>query len=124
VSGADAAVERVRQICMALPEVTERLSHGAPTWFIRGKKTFATVWADHHGDGHLGLVCPAPPGVQEELVATEPARFYRPAYVGHRGWIGVDLAVDPDWDEIAGVCADAYRTVAPKKLALLLDQGA
>ena len=62
----------------------------------------ATVWQDNHGDGHLGLVCPA--------------------YVGHRGWIGVDLAVDPDWDEIAGICADAYRTVAPKKLALLLDE--
>lgn len=118
-----AAVRHVRQICMALPEVTERLSHGAPTWFVRGKKTFVTLWA-HHGDGHLGLVCAAPPGVQEELVAAEPDRFYRPPYVGHRGWIGVDLAVDPDWDEVAGICTDAYRTVAPKALVALLGQGA
>ena len=122
MTGADAALARVRDICTALPEVTERLSHGAPTWFIRGKKTFATFWDDHHGDGHVGLVCAAPAGVQEELVATEPERFYRPAYVGHRGWIGVDLGVDPDWDEVAGICADAYRTVAPKSLALLLDE--
>jgi hypothetical protein len=125
VTAADAAIARLREICMALPEVTERLSHGAPTWFVRGKTSFATLWDDHHGDGHLGLICAAPPGAQEELVATEPERFYRPPYVGHRGWIGVDVAVDPDWDEIAGICVDAYRTVAPKKLvALLGDEGA
>ena len=114
------ALERVRAVCMALPEVTERLSHGSPTWFIRGKTTFVTFVDDHHGDGHLGIVCAAPPGVQEELVTTEPERFYRPPYVGGRGWIGVDVAVDPDWDEVAGICVDAYRTVAPKKLAALL----
>ena len=112
---------RVREICLALPEVTERLSHSAPTFFVRGKKTFVMFHDDHHGDGILGLWCAAAPGVQEELVRTEPDRFYRPAYVGHRGWIGVRLDVDPDWDEVAAICADAYRCVAPKTLVARLD---
>jgi hypothetical protein len=124
-SAADAAValDRVREICLALPEVTERPSHGAPTFFVRGKKTFVMFHDDHHGDGILGLWCAAAPGVQEELVRTEPERFYRPAYVGHRGWIGVRLDVDLDWVEVAEVCADAYRCVAPKTLVARLDEG-
>jgi hypothetical protein len=114
------ALERVREACMALPEVTERLSHGSPTWFIRGKTTFVMFLDDHHDDGRLGIWCAAPPGVQEELVATEAERFFRPPYVGGRGWLGVRLDVDPDWDELADICTDAYRTVAPKKLAALV----
>lgn len=108
---------RLRALCLALPEVTERLSHGAPTFFVRGKTSFATLWNDHHGDGTLGLVCSAPPGVQAELIAEEPDRFYVPAYVGHRGWIGVRLDRAVDWDEIARILDDAYRQVAPRKLA-------
>ena len=111
------AVEGVRRICLALPEVSERLSHGAPTWFVRAKKTFATVWDDHHGDGRLGLVCAAPPGVQQQLVDEEPDRFYVPAYVGHRGWIGVRLDRSLDWPEIEQIVADAYTCIAPPKLA-------
>jgi hypothetical protein len=106
---------------MALPEVTERPSHGAPTWFVRGKSTFVMFHDDHHGDGRLALWCAAPPGVQASVLAEEPDRFFRPAYVGHRGWIGVRLDRDPDWDEIAGICRDAYRTVAPKRLVAALD---
>ena len=109
-------VAEVRKLCLALPEVEERLSHGAPTWFVRGKKTLATVWDDHHGDGRLALICAAPPGVQAQLVDEEPKRFYVPAYVGHRGWIGVRLDVKPDWTEIREILADAYRCVAPAKL--------
>jgi hypothetical protein len=111
----------VRRICLALPEVTERVSHGAPTWFIRGKKTLATVWDDHHGDGRLALICAAPPGVQQQLVDEEPDRFYVPPYVGGRGWIGVRLDVKVDWDEIRAIVADSYRCVAPKTLAAQLD---
>jgi hypothetical protein len=114
-------VERVRKLCMAMPEVSERLSHGAPTFFIRDKKTLATVWDDHHGDGRLGLICAAPPGVQQELVDEEPDRFYVPAYVGHRGWIGLRLDVKVDWDEVREILADAYRCVAPKTLVKQLD---
>ena len=119
----DDALARVRGACLALPEVEERLSHGSPTWFVRGKKTFVTFVDDHHGDGILGIWCAAPAGVQEELVDTEPDRFFRPPYVGHRGWLGVRLHVEPDWEELAGICEDAYRCVAPKTLVAKLDSG-
>jgi hypothetical protein len=115
------ALTELRRICGGLPEVTERPSHGSPSWFVREKKTVAMFMDDHHGDGILGIWCPAPPGVQADLVAQEPDRFYVPPYVGHHGWIGVRLDVDVDWDEVAGILADAYRKVAPKKLAALLD---
>ena len=111
----------LRRLCLALPETTERLSHGEPTWFIRGKKTFVT-YADHHHDDKLGFWCPAPPGAQEELVAAEPERFFRPPYVGHRGWLGVRLDVDVDWDEVEQIVIDAYRMVAPKVLIAQLDR--
>jgi hypothetical protein len=109
---------RLRALCLALPEVTEKLSHGEPTWFVR--KTFV-MYADHHHDDRLAFWCAAPPGVQEELVAQAPERFFRPPYVGHRGWLGVYLDVPPDWTEIAEIVQDAYRTVAPKKLVARLD---
>jgi hypothetical protein len=117
----DAALARMREICLALPEVTERLSHGSPTWFVRDKKTFVMFLDDHHGDGRLAIWCAAPPGVQEELVGQEPERFFRPPYVGHRGWLGVRLDVDVDWDEMVGIAEDAYRQVAPKKLVAELE---
>ena len=116
-----AALEHVRRICLDLPEVTERPSHGSPTWFVRGKKTFVMFLDDHHGDGRLAIWCAAPPGVQVQLVEQEPQRFFRPPYVGHRGWLGVELDVDPDWGEVAEICADAYRQVAPKTLVAALD---
>jgi hypothetical protein len=106
-------IAEVRKLCMAMPEIEERLSHGAPTWFVRGKKTVATVWNDHHGDGI--------PGVQQQLVDEEPDRFYRPPYVGGRGWIGVRLDRKVDWGEIKEILADSYRCVAPKTLVAKLD---
>jgi hypothetical protein len=117
----DAILARLREVCLALPEVTERLSHGSPTWFVRGKKTVATYVNNHHGDGRLAIWCPAPPGVQNALVIEEPDRFFVPAYVGHRGWLGVRLDRDLDWDEVAGIIEDAYRQVAPKRLVGELD---
>jgi hypothetical protein len=122
VSGERPELARVREICLALPEVSERLSHGSPAWFIRGKKTLVMYLDDHHGDGRLAIWCPAPPGVQEAMVREEPERFFRPPYVGPSGWLGVRLDRDPDWDEIAGIVEDAYRKVAPKRLAALLDE--
>jgi predicted DNA-binding protein (MmcQ/YjbR family) len=78
---------------------------------------------DHHGDGRLALWCPAPVGVQSQVVREEPERFFVPPYVGHRGWIGVRLDRDVDWDEIAGVVRDAYRLVVPRRIADALDTG-
>ena len=119
---ADDPLERLRALCLALPEVTEKLSHGSPTWFVR-KKVFVTYADHHHGVDILGFWCAAPPGAQEELVAAEPDRFYRPPYVGHRGWLGVRLDVAVDWAEIAEVVTDAYRCVAPKRVVADLDTG-
>ena len=106
---------KLRTLCLALPETTERQSHGEPAWFVRGKKLFAT-YAAHHHDDRLAFWCAAPEGVQLELVASEPARFFIPPYVGHRGWLGVYLDVPTDWDEIAELVTEAYRLVAPKRL--------
>ena len=115
---------RLRTLCLALPEVTERLSHGEPTWFVRDKKTFVS-YSNHHHDDRLGFTCAAHPGVQGDLVARDPKRFYVPAYVGHRGWLGVYLDVPGvDWDEIADLVEDAYRVIAPAKLVASLDADA
>ena len=113
-------MERLRRICLVLPGVTEKQSHGAPAFFAG--RQFLMLWADgHHGDGFPHMWCAAPPGAQAELVETEPGRFFRPPYVGGRGWIGVRLDGDPDWDEIRAVCEEAFRTVAPKRLVAALD---
>jgi hypothetical protein len=109
----DHPLDRLRAICLAFPEVTERPSHGAPTWFYRDRKTFVTLWAEgHHHNQFPHLWCAAPPGAQEALVASEPGRYFRPPYVGGRGWLGVRLDGDVDWTEIADVCADAYDVTA------------
>jgi hypothetical protein len=114
-------LNRLRRLCLAPPETTERLSHGEPTWFVRGQKGFVT-YADRHHDDRLAFWCAAPEGVQRGLVTSDPERFFVPPYVGHRGWLGVYLDVPVDWDEIAELVADAYRVVAPKRLAAQLER--
>ncbi len=108
-------LERLRALCLALPETSERTSHGEPTWFVRGKKVFVT-FADAHHDDRVAFWCAAPPGAQEALVADDPERYFRPPYVGGRGWLGVYLDVEVDWGEIEELISDAFRQVAPKKL--------
>ena len=117
----DDALDRVRSICMAFPEVTERASHGSPAWFVRDKKTIAMFLDDHHGDGRLAIWCAAEPGVQVSLVASDPEVFFVPAYVGHRGWVGVSLDKGLGWDEVGEILEDAFRHVAPAKLIAQLD---
>lgn len=113
--------DHVRGICLRLPEATERPSHGSPAFFAG--RQFVMLWEDgHHEHAFPHLWCAAPAGVQEELVAASPDRFFRPPYVGHRGWVGVRLDGDVDWQEIAELCEDAYRVVAPARLVRLLDQ--
>jgi hypothetical protein len=92
---------------------------------VRGKKVFVQM-SDHHHDDRLGFWCAAPPGVMAELVEQEPERFFRPPYVGVKGWLGVYLDVDDvadlDWEEIGAIVIDAYRQIAPTKLTALLDE--
>ena len=116
-----AALARVRELCLGLPETTERPSHGSPAFFVRDKKTFVMYMDDHHGDGRLALWCAAAPGAQEMLVDTDPRQFFVPPYVGHRGWVGVRLDRDPDWDAVCAIVEEAYRAVAPRRLVDQLD---
>ena len=109
-------LERIRELCLALPETSERLSHGAPTFFIREKRAFLMVLTNHHGDGRFAIWCAAPAGMQQLLVDADPDKFFVPPYVGHRGWLGVRLDREFDWDELAGIAEDAYAEVAPLKL--------
>jgi len=110
-----APLDRLRALCLRHANVTERLSHGEPTWFVRDKKTFVT-YADHHHDDRLAFWCAAPAGAQEAMVGADPHRYFRPAYVGVRGWLGVYLDIpDLDWDEIADIVGDAYDQVANKR---------
>ncbi len=113
-------IEQLRRICASLPETTERISHGEPTWFIRDKKSFVTFTTRHHG-GPLGFWCAAPFGAQDALITTNPEMYFRPPYVGHRGWLGVRLDLEEtDWAEVETVVREAYRSVAPAKLAGLV----
>src|SRR3954471_5833767 len=106
----DEALERLRALCLALPEVTEKLSHGEPTWFV--KKTFV-MYANHHHDERLAFWCAAPEGLQASLVDAAPLRFFVPPYVGYRGWLGVYLDVPLDWGVVRDIVREAYRCVAP-----------
>ncbi|GAA3693006.1 MmcQ/YjbR family DNA-binding protein [Microlunatus aurantiacus] len=120
--GVAAQLARLRSACLALPQTSERPSHGGPAFFIREKTCFVMFLDDHHGDGRLAIWCAAPDGVQAEMVETEPDRFFRPPYVGHRGWLGVHL-VTVDDGELRAIVTDAFRTVAPMTVRRELDGG-
>jgi hypothetical protein len=115
-------------MALALPEVTERLSHGEPCFFIRDKRPLCYYHDNHHGDGRISLWCPVEPDVQEELLSTEPNRFFRPptsASGVFSGWLGVYLDLPAkdrvSWGEVAVILEEAYRHVAPKSLVAELD---
>lgn len=128
---------RVRTACLTLPETSERVSHGGPAFFLnksgssgaqggrppstRNTACFVMFLDDHHGDGHLAIWCAAPDGVQAEMTETEPERFFRPPYVGHRGWLGVELAGVGD-EELTAICREAFRTVAAPRVLRLLGE--
>jgi hypothetical protein len=111
---------QIRAICLAFPEVTEKLSHGSPAFFVG--RQFTMLWMEGHHDREFAhLWCAAPEGAQGALVASTPQRFFRPPYVGSRGWIGVRLDDDLDMDELDMLLEDAYRCVASKRQLALLD---
>jgi hypothetical protein len=113
---------RLRTICLGFPGATERRSHGAPSFFVG--RQFLTIWLEgHHDNLFPHLWCAAPPGAQDALVASEPDRFFRPPYVGSRGWLGVRLDGVLDWGELEEICEEAFRTIAPKKLVQQLEAG-
>lgn len=110
---------RLRAACLALPQTSERLSHGGPCFFIREKKCFVMFLDDHHSDGRLAIWCAAPEGAQAEMLETEPDRFFRPPYVGHRGWLGVHLRTVTD-EELTAIVTEAFRTIAPPTVLRLM----
>ncbi len=119
-SSAD-ALARLRAICMALPEAQEKISHGEPTWFAGKGKVFAMFDDHHHGAPHVSVWIPAPSGAQQVLIANDPKRFWRPPYLGHRGWIAIVLDTKPKWGLVADLIEQGYRVVATKKLVSQLD---
>jgi predicted DNA-binding protein (MmcQ/YjbR family) len=117
----DDRLERLSAICLDLPEAKRETSGRHATFRVRGR-TFVYYLDDHHGDGIVGLTGKAAPGVAEQLIDDEPDRYYRPAYLGHRGWVGLRLDTGAvDWDEVAGVVVESYRLCAPKSLARAID---
>jgi hypothetical protein len=106
-------IRRLRELCLALPGVTERLNHGEPAWTV-GRKALVT-FSERHPKDRVGFWCPAPPGELEAMVATDPERFFKPPF-GGRGWVGVYLDVPVNWTEVKEIIAEAYRLIAPRKL--------
>ena len=113
------ATARLRKICLALPEVTEKIAWGEATWRVGGK-LFAQMATYHHGDEHVAVWLPMPLGAQEALVEKDATRFFVPPYVGHRGWVGVRVDGKPDWGVVAGLVEEAYRLIAPPRIAAKL----
>jgi hypothetical protein len=107
-------LERVRNICLTLPETSERLSHGEPTFFA-GKKVFTMFADNHHDDGRVAVWLPVPAGLQETLIESAPEIYFKPPYVGWRGWVGIELDAVSD-EDLAYHIQVAWELVAPKRL--------
>ncbi|HUJ51347.1 MAG TPA: MmcQ/YjbR family DNA-binding protein [Bryobacteraceae bacterium] len=113
----DARLTRLTKICLALPEATRQIMGRHAGFYVR-KKTFVYFLDDHHGDGIVGINCKVLPGDNTALIAADPRRFYMPAYVGSKGWVGLRLDTGKiDWEEVQELVTHSYRLVAPKRLA-------
>ena len=115
-----APLEKLRSLCLALPSVTERLSHGEPAWFAGDKKLFVTL-SNHHHDDRVGFWCACEAPERDALVASDPERYFVPPYVGHRGWLGAWVDVPVDWEELGEIVTEAFRLVAPRRLVAELE---
>jgi len=113
-------LDGLRTACLALPGVEERSNHGMPTFAVVRRTAFCNLH-EHPADGRPSLWFKAASGVQAELIDQEPQRFFAPPYVGPRGWVGLRLDVDLDWDEVAAVVEDAWRLTATKSQIALME---
>jgi hypothetical protein len=112
---------RLTKICLALPEATRR-DFGSHHGFEVSKKIFAYFLNDHHGDGIIGLVCKVLPDDNAVLIRSDPQKFYMPAYLGPRGWVGLRLDLkEVDWEEVTELVTHSYLRTAPKRLCALLN---
>ena len=109
-----AQLDRIRAICLALPESSERISHGEPTFFVR-KKVFVMFANNHHGDGRIAIWIPVPQGMQSVLITSVPTTFFKPPYVGAKGWVGIELVHISDAD-LAYHVRTAWGLIAPRSL--------
>lgn len=107
-------LRRVRRICTALPDTTEKPSHGAPTFFVH-KKVYVMFVDNHHNDGHIAVWIPAQPGLQPSLIKADPKTYFKPPYVGVRGWVGIELECVSD-EDLAAHIHEAWHLIAPKKM--------
>jgi hypothetical protein len=106
-------IDRLRKICLALRDATEKEAWGEPTFRVCGRM-FAMYTNNHHNDGRVAVWCKAPLGFQSMMVGVAPKRFFVPPYVGVNGWVGVRLDVEVDWKEVASVVEQGYRMAAEK----------
>ncbi len=117
----DRRLMQLSKICRALPEVT-RCYNGQHASFLIRKKTFAYFLNDHHGDGIVAVACKVLPGDNDALAGAQPRRFFLPAYIGPKGWVGLRLDLgEIDWDEVSEFVRGSYQLVAPKRLAALVE---
>jgi hypothetical protein len=112
-AGGEEHLARVRALCLSLPETTEKISHGEPTFFVK-KRVYCMFAKNHHHDGHIAVWIAAAPGVQAELIRSEPAKYFRPPYVGVGGWVGIELTEIGD-DELAAHLLEAWKIIKAKQ---------
>ena len=110
------AIKRLREICLAMPEVFEKEAWGECTFRVTGGSMFAMTDNNHHGSGHVAVWVKAPAMVQEILVGSDPKRFFVPPYIGKQGWVGVLIDYRVKWDQVAAVLKDGYLLSMPKKM--------
>ncbi len=120
MGGPAETLEQVRAICLALPEAEEKEAWGMPTFRVRGK-LFAHFADNHHDDGRVALWLKPEPGVRDLLVEAAPERFFVPAYVGPRGWVGLRVDGEVDWDEVVDLVEDSWPQIAPKRVVAAFD---
>ena len=116
----DPAIQRLRKLCLALPETFEKEAWGECTFRVTGGSMFAMTDNHHHGSKHIAVWVKAPHDVQEMLVHADGKRFFVPPYVGAKGWIGIRLDYKVDWEELGDILRDAYDMSAPKRLLKLI----